>query len=99
MNDLHRLPRWVAAAWFAYRVDWMALSGDMTGQASVTDGDTLEIHGTRIRLWASTRRKAVSYVAVTTACSIDAARKPRNDLDAFIGRRLVRPVRRFALDR
>jgi hypothetical protein len=24
---------------------------DMMGQASIIDGDTLEIHGTRIRLW------------------------------------------------
>ena len=27
------------------------LADDLTGQASVIDGDTLEIHGTRIRLW------------------------------------------------
>ena len=27
------------------------LAGDLTGQASIIDGDTLEIHGTRIRLW------------------------------------------------
>jgi endonuclease YncB( thermonuclease family) len=28
-----------------------AMADDLTGQASITDGDTLEIHGTRIRLW------------------------------------------------
>jgi len=28
-----------------------ALPGDLTGQASIIDGDTLEIHRTRIRLW------------------------------------------------
>jgi endonuclease YncB( thermonuclease family) len=27
------------------------LAIDLTGQASVIDGDTTEIHGTRIRLW------------------------------------------------
>jgi endonuclease YncB( thermonuclease family) len=27
------------------------LSDDLIGQASVIDGDTLEIHGMRIRLW------------------------------------------------
>jgi len=27
------------------------LADDLTGQASVIDGDTIEIHGTRIRLW------------------------------------------------
>lgn len=29
-----------------------ALAEPITGQASVIDGDTLEIHGQRIRLWA-----------------------------------------------
>ena len=28
-----------------------AMADDLTGQASIIDGDTLEIHGTRIRLW------------------------------------------------
>src|SRR5579872_2995606 len=28
-----------------------ALATDLIGQASVIDGDTVEIHGTRIRLW------------------------------------------------
>src|ERR1700751_3247297 len=28
-----------------------ALADDLIGQASVIDGDTIEIHGTRIRLW------------------------------------------------
>jgi endonuclease YncB( thermonuclease family) len=29
----------------------ISLSDDMTGQTSIIDGDTLEIHGNRIRLW------------------------------------------------
>lgn len=29
----------------------IALAGDLTGQAVVTDGDTIEIHGTKIRIW------------------------------------------------
>ena len=28
-----------------------AFADDLVGRASVIDGDTLEIHGTRIRLW------------------------------------------------
>jgi endonuclease YncB( thermonuclease family) len=28
-----------------------AFADNLTGQASVIDGDTLDIHGTRIRLW------------------------------------------------
>ncbi len=29
----------------------VAASADLTGRASVIDGDTLEIHGTRVRIW------------------------------------------------
>jgi len=28
-----------------------AFTDDLVGQASIVDGDTLEIHGARIRLW------------------------------------------------
>ena len=28
-----------------------AYAADMVGQASIIDGDTVEIHGSRIRLW------------------------------------------------
>jgi hypothetical protein len=34
----------------------VAPADDLTGQASVIDSDTLEIHGTRIRLSCSSRR-------------------------------------------
>jgi endonuclease YncB( thermonuclease family) len=30
---------------------WQAASSDLTGRASVIDGDTIEIHGQRIRLF------------------------------------------------
>jgi hypothetical protein len=36
----------------------MAFSDDLAGQASIIDGDTLEIHGTRIRLWGITSATA-----------------------------------------
>jgi endonuclease YncB( thermonuclease family) len=29
----------------------VAFADDLSGQASIIDGDTLEIHGTHIRLW------------------------------------------------
>lgn len=51
---------------------------DLTGQASIIDGDTLGIHGTRIRLWGvDVRRKAASFIAVRTACNIGAVRRPQ----------------------
>jgi hypothetical protein len=44
-----------------------AFSDDVIGQAMVIDGDTLEIHGTRIRLWgidAPSRGVSVASAAV-----------------------------------
>jgi hypothetical protein len=49
----------------------------MVGQASIIDGDTLEIHGSRIRLWESMRRRAASFVGAMTACSIAAVPRRR----------------------
>jgi hypothetical protein len=53
-----------------------ALADDFVSQASVVDGDTLEIHGTRIR----PRRKAASYAAARTVCNIVVARRQRTTL-------------------
>jgi endonuclease YncB( thermonuclease family) len=50
-----------------------ALADDLTGQASIIDGDTFEIHGTRIRLGGSTLPKAASSAVTKTATYIDAA--------------------------
>jgi hypothetical protein len=44
--------RWAAIGAFVALVSaGVAVADDLTGQASIIDGDTLEIHGTRIRLW------------------------------------------------
>ena len=42
--------RWCATALMLALAGYAA-ADDLTGQAGVIDGDTLEIHGTRIRLW------------------------------------------------
>jgi endonuclease YncB( thermonuclease family) len=42
--------RWCATA-IVLALASYAAADDLTGQTSVIDGDTLEIHGTRIRLW------------------------------------------------
>jgi hypothetical protein len=44
----------------------VALTDDLIGQASVIDGDTLEIHGSRIRLWAASRAAPYSWMAGTS---------------------------------
>jgi endonuclease YncB( thermonuclease family) len=49
---------------------------DMTGQASVIDGDTIEIHGTRIRLFGIHAPES-GHLAISTASGGDAGRMPR----------------------
>jgi endonuclease YncB( thermonuclease family) len=60
----------------------------LAGQVSIIDGDTLEIHGTRIRLWGIDAPESTSCRgddSLQYRCGAKAA----NDLDAFIGRRPV----------
>jgi len=68
--------RWVVAGLVLLFSCGIALPDDMTGQASIIDGDTLEIHGTRIRLWG---------ISEQYRCGARSA----NELDAFIARRTV----------
>jgi endonuclease YncB( thermonuclease family) len=42
---------WAIATLALFASSDMPQSDDLTGQASIIDGDTLEIHGTRIRIW------------------------------------------------
>jgi endonuclease YncB( thermonuclease family) len=51
-----------------------AFANDLVGQASIIDGDTLEIHGTRIRLWGVDALRAASYAEVRIATCIAVAR-------------------------
>jgi endonuclease YncB( thermonuclease family) len=43
----------------------IALPGELTGRASIIDGDTLEIHGVRIRLWG------IDAPEITQLCRAD----------------------------
>jgi endonuclease YncB( thermonuclease family) len=45
------LQHWCAAALLFFAVAGLAYCADIVGNASIIDGDTLEIHGARIRLW------------------------------------------------
>lgn len=56
----------------------VASAGDFVGQASVIDGDTLEIHGTWIRLLGDRcTGKTASYAVARTALDTTAARWPQ----------------------
>jgi endonuclease YncB( thermonuclease family) len=66
-----------------------ALASELVGQASVIDGDTLEIHGTRVRLWGidapETNQLCRGDDSLPYRCGATAA----NKLDQFIARRAV----------
>jgi endonuclease YncB( thermonuclease family) len=66
-----------------------ALAGDLIGQASIIDGDTLEIHGTRIRLWGIDAPESSQLCRDEDSSPFRCGSQAANDLDAFIARRPV----------
>jgi len=62
---------------------------DLTGQASIIDGDTLEIHGTRIRLWGVDAPESSQLCRGEDSLQYRCGAQAANDLDAFIARRPV----------
>src|SRR5690349_18759823 len=69
-----------------------ALADDLVGQASVIDGDTLEIHGTRIRLWGIDAPESSQLCRGEDSLQYRCGAQAANDLDAFIARRPVNCV-------
>jgi endonuclease YncB( thermonuclease family) len=67
----------------------VALADDLTGQASVIDGDTLEIRGARIRLWGVDAPESSQLCRGEDSLPYQCGAKAANDLDAFIARRPV----------
>src|SRR6202000_1787668 len=67
----------------------VALADDLIGQASIIDGDTLEIHGTRIRLWGIDAPESTQLCRGEDSLQYRCGAKAANDLDAFIARRPV----------
>ena len=62
---------------------------NLAGQASVIDGDTLEIHGTRIRLWGIDAPESSQFCRGDDSLQYRCGAKAANDLDAFLARRPV----------
>lgn len=67
----------------------VAASADLIGQASVIDGDTLEIHGRPIRLWGIDAPERSQLCRGEDSLQYGCGAKAANDLDAFIARRPV----------
>lgn len=67
----------------------VAMATDLIGQASVIDGDTIEIHGTRIRLWGIDAPENSQLCRGDDSLQYRCGAKSANDLDAFI---VSRPV-------
>ena len=73
----------------------VAVPGELAGRASIVDGDTLEIHGARIRLWGIDAPESTQLCRADDSQLYRCGAKPANDLDAFIA---GRPVNCTALD-
>jgi endonuclease YncB( thermonuclease family) len=65
------------------------LASDLRGQASVVDGDTLEIHGARIRLWRVDAPESSQLCRGEGSLTYCCGAKAANELEAFIARRPV----------
>ncbi len=66
-----------------------ALADNFVGQASVIDGDTLEIHGTHIRLWGIDAPESSQLCRDSDSNLYRCGANAANDLDTFIARRPV----------
>jgi len=67
----------------------VAVPGELAGQASVIDGDTLEIGGERIRLWGIDTPESSQLCRADDSRVYRCGAKAANELDAFIAGRPV----------
>ena len=65
------------------------LPADLIGQASIIDGDTLEIHGMRIRFWGIDAPESSQLCRGDDSLQYRCGAKAANDLANFIARRPV----------
>jgi endonuclease YncB( thermonuclease family) len=66
-----------------------SMSDQIVGQASIVDGDTLQIHGTRIRLWGIDAPESSQLCRGSDSLPYRCGSKAANELDAFIESRPV----------
>jgi endonuclease YncB( thermonuclease family) len=82
--------RWCAiVAAFMLAVTGTGAADDLTGQVSIVDGDTLEIHGTRIRLWGVDAPESSQLCRGEDSLPYRCGAQAANDLYGFIAKRPV----------
>ena len=81
------MSRLIFAAVMLVTSSTISLSDDLTGQASIVDGDTLEIHGARIRLWGVDAPESSQLCRGADRLQYRCGARVANKLDAFIDRR------------
>jgi endonuclease YncB( thermonuclease family) len=74
------------------------LADNFVGQASVIDGDTLEIHGTHIRLWGIDAPESSQLCRGEDSSQYRCGAQAANDLSTYIARRPVNCIP-LSLDR
>jgi endonuclease YncB( thermonuclease family) len=84
----HRI-RWALVVSFALVVTPSLSADTLRGQASIIDGDTLEVHGTRIRLWGIDAPESSQLCRNDESLLYRCGAKAANELDTFIARRPV----------
>jgi endonuclease YncB( thermonuclease family) len=89
MKGQHRLLRWVLVVSSTLVAMSSLLADTLTGRPSVIDGDTLGIHGTRIRLWGIDAPESSQLCRGEDSLPYRCGAKAANELDAFIAGRPV----------
>jgi endonuclease YncB( thermonuclease family) len=79
--------RWLlAAAWLCAPP---AFADNLAGQASIIDGDTLDIRGTHIRLWGIDAPESNQLCRGEDSIQYPCGTKAANNLNSFLGKRPI----------
>jgi endonuclease YncB( thermonuclease family) len=89
MIDLTKAARNAMVVFVALMPACAAAADNLAGRATVIDGDTMEIHGTRIRLWGIDAPESNQLCRGEDSLQYRCGAKAANDLDAFIAGRPV----------
>jgi endonuclease YncB( thermonuclease family) len=88
-NPARATPWYVLASALLLLTGHPAAADNLVGQASVVDGDTLEIHGTRIRLWGIDAPESSQLCRGEDSLQYRCGTEAANALAAFIAARPV----------